>query len=368
MNEIVVHSKLIGEHFESRHIDIGTSDKLEDIGRFSPSKLPGVARTLARIIRELFVFRPHIVYLTLAPSGFAFYRDVLFVSFIRLFRPELVLHLHGKGIRQGAEKSRLFRRLASRLFKHSHVIFLSERLRSDAAGFRTRSSHVVNNGFPDDPIPPRVAPDDPIPLRVAPHDPSPPSTAPDDAKEPEILYLSNFVRTKGVLDLIDALQIVAQTHSRFLVKLVGRPVDISIDVLEGYVREKGLDGKVSVLGPRYGGEKVGMLKGADIFILPSYNEAFPLSVLEAMKFGLPVISTIEGGIPDIIDAGRDGLLFPKRDVGALAREIVFLLDHPEERRSIGEAARKKFSARFTVSVFERNLLQVFQQICAPAAS
>lgn len=342
MNEIVVHSKLIGEHFESRHVDIGASDKLEDIGRFSPSKLPGVARTLTRIIRELFVFRPQIVYLTLAPSGFAFYRDVLFVSFIRLFRPELVLHLHGKGIRQGAEKSRLFRWLASRLFKHSHVIFLSERLRSDAAGFRTRSSYVVNNGFPDDPVP----------LSAAPHDP------------PELLYLSNFVRTKGVLDLIDALRIVAQTHSRFHVKLVGRPVDISMDALEEYVREKGLESKVSVLGPRYGGEKVGLLKDADIFILPSYNEAFPLSVLEAMKFGLPVISTIEGGIPDMIDAGRDGLLFPKRDVDALAREIVFLLDHPEERRSIGEAARKKFLARFTVSVFERNLLQVFRQICA----
>jgi glycosyltransferase involved in cell wall biosynthesis len=358
MNEIVVHSKLIGEHFESRHIDIGASDKLEDIGRFSPSKLTGVARILTRIIRELFVFRPQIVYLTLAPSGFAFYRDVLFVSFIRLFRPELVLHLHGKGIRQGAEKSRLFRWLASRLFKHSHVIFLSERLRSDAAGFRTRSSYVVNNGFPDDPIPPGVAPDDPIPR----------GAAPDHTKEPEILYLSNFVRTKGVLDLIDALQIVAQTHSRFLVKLVGRPVDISMDELEGYVREKGLDGKVSVLGPRYGGEKVGLLEDADIFILPSYNEAFPLSVLEAMKFGLPVISTMEGGIPDMIDAGRDGLLFPKRDVDALAREIVFLLDHPKERRSIGEAARKKFSAKFTVSVFERNLLQVFQQICPPAAT
>jgi glycosyltransferase involved in cell wall biosynthesis len=348
MNEIVVHSKLIGEHFESRHIDIGASDKLEDIGRFSPSKLPGVARTLAGIIRELFVFRPDIVYLTLAPSGFAFYRDVLFVSFIRLFRPELVLHLHGKGIRQGAEKSRLFRWLASRLFKHSHVIFLSERLRSDAAGFRTRSSYVVNNGFPDDSVPLRAAP--------------------DDTKYPEILYLSNFVRSKGVLDLIDALQIVAQTHTRFLVKLVGKPVDISMDALEVYVREKGLDSKVSVLGPLYGENKVGLLEGADIFILPSYNEAFPLSVLEAMKFGLPVISTIEGGIPDMIDAGRDGLLFPKRDVGALAREIVFLLDHPKERRSIGEAAQKKFSARFTVSVFERNLLQVFQQICLPAAT
>jgi glycosyltransferase involved in cell wall biosynthesis len=348
MNEIVVNSKLIGEHFESRHVDIGASDKIEDIGRFSPSKLPGVARTLAVIIRQLFVFRPHIVYLTLAPSGFAFYRDVLFVYFIRLFRPQLVLHLHGKGLREGAEKSRLFRSLARSIFKGSHVIFLSEGLRSDAAGLRVKSSYVVNNGFPDDPVPQR--------------------RTDDHQKGPEILYLSNYVKSKGVLDLVDALEIVAQTHTHFRVNMVGRPVDVGMDALENYVREKGLGDRVSVLGPRYGGDKVGLLASADIFILPSYNEAFPLSILEAMKFGLPVISTFEGGIPDIIDAGQDGLLYPKRDVAALAREIVFLLDHPEKRQSLGEAARKKFSAKFTVAIFEGNLLQVFQRICAPVPS
>jgi glycosyltransferase involved in cell wall biosynthesis len=350
MNEIVVNSKLIGEYFENRHVDISVSHKIEDIGRFSPSKLLGVARTLAAIIRELLVFRPHIVYLTLAPSGFAFYRDVLYVYFIRLFRPELVLHLHGKGLRQGAEKSRLFRWLGKSIFKSSHVIFLSEGLRSDAACFRIKSSFVVNNGFPDGPVPPRVAQ--------------------DDKEEIEILYLSNYVRSKGVLDLVDALGIVACTHTRFRVNLVGRPVDISRDALEKYVFEKGLAEKVRVCGPRYNGEKVGMLESADIFVLPTYydNEAFPLSILEAMKFGLPVISTFEGGIPDIIDTGRDGLLFPKRDVAALAREIVYLLDHPEERRSLGDAARTKFSAKFTVSIFERNLLQVFQRISAPVPS
>src|ERR1700678_3643876 len=201
MNEIVVNSKLIGEHFERRHVDIGASDKIEDIGKFSPSKLPGVARILAVIIRQLFVFRPHIVYLTLAPSGFAFYRDVLFVYFIRLFRPELILHLHGKGLRQGAEKSWLFRSLARSIFRGSHVIFLSEGLRSDADGFRAKSSYVVNNGFPDDPVPQRMAQ--------------------DNKKEPEILYLSNYVKSKGVLDLVNALEIVAHTHTRFRVSMVG---------------------------------------------------------------------------------------------------------------------------------------------------
>lgn len=347
MNEIVVNSKVIDEHFECRHVNIGAAGKIEDIGKFSLSKLLSVARTLAAIIRQLFVFRPRVVYLTLAPSGFAFYRDIIYVYIIKLFGPELVFHLHGKGFRQGAEKSRLFRWLCRSIFKNSHVIILSERLISDTAGFGFKNSFVVNNGFPDGLVLPRVL-----------H---------DGKKETEILYLSNYVRSKGVLDLVDALELVSRTHTHFRVNLAGKPVDISMDFLQRYVREKGLADQVTVCGPRYNGDKVSLLESADIFVLPTYyeNEAFPLSILEAMKFGLPVVSTYEGGIPDIIDEGLDGLLFPKRDISALAQEIAYLLDHPEERRSLGEAAKKKFLERFTISIFERNMLQVFQQICAP---
>ncbi|GGB06364.1 glycosyltransferase family 4 protein [Puia dinghuensis] len=344
-NKILISSDLIAEHFESRHIDIGAAGKIEDIGKFSVAKLPGVARTLVSIVRNLFVFRPHIVYLSLAPSGFAFYRDVVFVQIIRLFGPELVFHLHGKGLRRSGENSRLFRRLSKSIFKNCHVIFLSEGLRSDAAGLSYKSSFVVNYGFPEGPVAPRVAS--------------------DGQKKIEILYLSNYVRTKGVIDLVDALELVSRTHNHFGVTLAGKPFDISLEFLENYVREKGLADRVRVCGPKYDGDKVELLEKADIFVLPTYyeNEAFPLSILEAMKFGLPVISTYEGGIPDMIAEGVDGRLFPSRDITALARQIEYLLDHPEERRSLGEAARRKFLERFTVSTFERNMLQVFQHIC-----
>ncbi|HXB35593.1 MAG TPA: glycosyltransferase family 4 protein [Puia sp.] len=355
-NKILIDSSLISEHYEIRHIDISAAGKIEDIGKFSLGKLPGIARTILSIVRNLFNFRPHIVYLSLSPSGFAFYRDVVYVHIIRLFRPELVFHLHGKGLRRSAEKSRLFRRLSKNIFKNSHVVFLSERLRSDAAGLSYKSSYVVNYGFPAGVAPGPVAAGSP-----------PPRAAQDGNKAVEILYLSNYVRTKGVLDLVDALEIVSHSHSQFSVSLAGKPYDISLEFLKDYVREKGLADRVRVCGPKYDGEKVELLENADIFVLPTYyeNEAFPLSILEAMKFGLPVISTYEGGIPDMITDGVDGRLSPGRDIAALARQIEYLLDHPEERRSLGEAARRKFLERFTVATFERNMLQVFERICPP---
>jgi len=348
MNEIVVNSQLIAGQYERRCINIVAAGTIAEIGRFSLSKIPGVFRNLAAIIRNMFVFRPDIVYLSLSPSGFAFYRDVLFVHIVRLFRPQVVFHLHGKGLRVGMQKSGLFRRLCKGIFRKTNVIFLSEGLRSDAIGLQYKREFIMNYGLPDGTV------------------------APKRAKEGKgdiinILYLSNYVRTKGVLDLVDALELVSRSHSRFSVTLAGKPADITQEFLQEYVNQKGLSDKVWVCGPKYNEEKIAVLEAADIFVLPTYygNEAFPTSILEAMKYGLAVVTTYEGGIPDMIDDGVNGLLFPQRDTAALAERIGYLLDHPEKVNSLGRAAETKFKARFTVSIFERNMLQVFRQICAP---
>ena len=350
MNEIVTGSELIAEQYERRIINIVASDTIKDIGRFSLAKLPGVFRNLAAIVRQLFVFRPHIVYLSLSPSGFAFYRDVLYVYIVRLFGPELVFHLHGKGLRRGMEKSRLFKWLCKSIFRNSYVIFLSDGLRSDAEGLVYKCGFVVNYGLPDGPVPMKIGT--------------------DSQKETGILYLSNYVKTKGVLDLVDALELVSRTHGGFRVCLAGRPADITLEMLQAYVAQKGLTDRITISGPKYNGEKVALLESADVFVLPTYydNEAFPTSILEAMKYGLAVVSTYEGGIPDMIEDGVDGLLYPQRDIALLAGKLIRLLDHPEEIKSIGRMARIKFMEKFTVSIFERNMLQVFRQICTPETS
>lgn len=342
MNDLIIKSSHINETFETRHVNLGTSQQIADIGKFSPAKLLLSLRCLAQIIKQLLFFRPHLVYLTLSPSGFAFYRDAVYIKCIRLFPNRLVLHLHGQGIRAGARDSRLFRRLCKGMFRRAHVIFLSERLKEDAIEFIRTPPIVVNNGIPDD-------------VMLQPH------IKPGDAVV-RILYLSNYVRSKGILDLIDALEIVARTHRSFHCDLVGKPFDISNEFLADYIRQKGLTGNVTVHGAKYNEEKNRFLENSDIFVLPSYNDAFPLVILEAMKYGLPVISTYEGGIPDIIDDNSNGLLVPKRDINALSERIIFLLDHPEERVRLGNAARVKFLDKFTLDVFERNMRRVFDDM------
>ena len=114
---------------------------------------------------------------------------------------------------------------------------------------------------------------------------------------------------------------------------------------------------VNYWGRRYGGEKELFWKDADIFVFPTYyhNECFPLVILEAMEQGLPVISTNEGGIPDIIDNGNSGYTVEKNNPMDLASAIELLIKDLELCISMGKAGRKLFEENFTEEVFEKKM-------------
>jgi len=116
MNEIIVNSPSIRQHFETSHINISTAEQIEDIGKFSFVKIFSSIRHLAAILSKLLLFRPDVVYFTLSPSGFAFYRDAVYFFFMRLSGSKIVLHLHGKGIKEGSGESQLFAWLSKKIF------------------------------------------------------------------------------------------------------------------------------------------------------------------------------------------------------------------------------------------------------------
>jgi len=100
------------------------------------------------------------------------------------------------------------------------------------------------------------------------------------------------------------------------------------------------------------------LAAADIFVLPSRSEAFPNAVLEAMAAGLPVVATGVGGILELVDEGRTGLLMPPADPSALADRLVGLMAAPALARSLGDAARAHVREHYS---FER-MVHAFEQL------
>ena len=105
-----------------------------------------------------------------------------------------------------------------------------------------------------------------------------------------------------------------------------------------------------------GNEKDNLMQEADVFVLPSYYEALPLGVLEAMALGIPVVTTPVGGIPDVIEDGINGLLVEPRQPEALARAIVALLMDDALRTRLRETAhtdvRKRYSTEAVIEALE----------------
>ena len=164
-------------------------------------------------------------------------------------------------------------------------------------------------------------------------------------KEIMLLHIGRFVPLKSHLLLIEAFDLSIKEFPWIQLWLVGegelRPA------VERVVLEKGLQTKVSFLGLR--DNVFNLLADCDFFVLPSDYEGCPLTVLEAMAAGKPVVATRVGGIPELIDDGLTGFLVPPHDPEALARAILRLAKNHELCKSMGQAGQRKALKKFDIS-------------------
>ena len=134
--------------------------------------------------------------------------------------------------------------------------------------------------------------------------------------------------------------------------------------LENAVREQvaalGLQGRVRFLGVR--ADVADILRASDVFVLSSRWEGNPMSVMEAMAAGLPVVSTAVGGVPELVREGETGLLVPSEDAGALAQALQALVDDPAHRQAMGAAARRHAVARFDIRHTVRRYEQLYEKL------
>jgi glycosyltransferase involved in cell wall biosynthesis len=182
--------------------------------------------------------------------------------------------------------------------------------------------------------------------------------------QPVIVFLSNLKKDKGIEVFLNSLLQIQKKKIPFKARIVGDEYDFTFQDAKEFVESNGMQGLVEVMGPRFGNEKLQILKSSDIFVLPSMNECFPLAILEAMQEGLPVISTVIGGIPDMIENGKQGLLVQPGEVDDLAKKLELLLMEPAKRKALGQNAKAKFESSYTIEKFNLGLAGIFEKVNA----
>ncbi len=151
-----------------------------------------------------------------------------------------------------------------------------------------------------------------------------------------LTYAGHILRTKGLFELVDAIVQIKDRFPSVVVNICG--FGDSKD-LEAYIRGKGMDGVVRLVGEIEPQDLPHWLRASDLFVLPSYSEGMPNAVMEAMGCGIPVITTSVGGIPDALGKCGGVTLIPPKDALALARAIENLVSDSERMAQMGELCR-----------------------------
>lgn len=392
------NSAVVNQTFDCRYINLLLSRTIGETGNAGWRKVMRLPAVFLRLLWYLLFYRPQTVYFALTATGAAFYRDVALVALLRLFGIKALYHLHNKGF-AAFGKLKLNNSLYRFVFRNAKVMLLSKHLYADVSAYvKWEDVYICPNGIGEvSSFELRVTSQEekevssfaPIKggseLRVTSNDRDVSSeqlrtqhsvsnnqnselnTQYSELNTPnsvtKILFLSNLIESKGVYVLLEACSILKQRALNFECIFVGGEADVTAEMFNEKRKAYGLENNVHYLGKKYGVEKEAIFANADIFAFPTFynNETFGLVNLEAMQHCLPIVSTFEGGIPDVVENGVTGFLVPQQDVLALADKLEVLIHNPELRKLMGAAGRKRYEAHFTLASFERRIVEVIEK-------
>jgi glycosyltransferase involved in cell wall biosynthesis len=315
-----------------------------------PGRLAAAAGALARFAGLLAGGRVALVHAHVAMRG-SFWRKALFLGLARLCRVPTLVHLHGSTFVEfyesecGSLRQWLVRRTLERA---RAVIALSESWRAYLARIAPAARVVV--------IPNMV---DAAAVQAA-------MRRSGAARHPgRILFLGEVGRRKGAYDLVCARAQVAAAEPRVRLVMAGSG---ELEEMRRLARELGVERHLELPGWVAGEAKARLLAEASIYVLPSYNENLPVSILEAMAAGLPVVSTRVGGIPDAVREGSEGLLVLPGANEALAESLLRLLRDPGLADAMGAHGRRRVAAEFSPAAVLGALERVYGAICGPSTT
>lgn len=294
-------------------------------------------------IKELIVFKPDIIHIH-SSFGASFYRKLPFIWMGSVLKIPIVNHIHGAEwdtfYIDASEKSRKLKQVI--LEKCSRVIVLSD-------DWREKLEDVIDAEL----------------ITVVPNYSLLSSENRNVCKKEQntVLFLGFLSERKGCYDIP---RIVAQVQKEvadvlFVLAGSGNADDVHL-ILELVKKEKVME-HISFPGWVRNQQKKELLQNAAVFFLPSYAEGMPMSILEAMGHGLPIVSSNVGGIPELVEQERNGYICDPGDTKAFADAIVTLLQDTQLRNTMGKESIRIIEERYSLEHHIDALASVYESLC-----
>jgi len=347
VGDFISSSKKLSDKYDCRFITIKSSKNIGEIGNINLYKFISTITLYLRVMVMLLVFRPNKIYFTACIKSVAFYRDVIISTLWKSYNffssCEVFYHYHTKGVDKFISKSRFNMWLTKFFVSKTNIILLSESLKNDFNNLNSYKEILyLNNGVKDqlsETLFKQMNEDK------------------FNRKGPiKALYLSNMIKSKGYFKVLELANFTKDEPIEYHFAGSWQSAEDEKEFFD-YIRVNELAGRVKFHGFLDGPSKKNLFRQADLFIFPTFyeNEAFPLSILEALSYGLPVISTTEGAIQSIID-DKSGVIIDSIDKlpEALNKIIQFYLN-PQT----STYCRDRFVKYFSLSKFESELIKLF---------
>jgi glycosyltransferase involved in cell wall biosynthesis len=306
-------------------------------------------RDFSRLLRALIRIRPHVVLVHAAPS-LSFLRDWMFMVIARLSGAKVVCHYHGTlHTRFPSGETRRGRMIGRLLMAAAHrVIVLGPTYQREMGKAWHRDDVAWSPNMVDIAL-----------FRDMPADTPAPWLADGDKA---VLFVGRLSAPKGIFDLFDAIPRVLARHPEANFVLVGVAERDELEpVIRADAQRRGIASRVAFLGSLEGRAKAAAFVTSHMIVVPSWTEAFPLVIPEAMAAGLPVIATAVGAIPDFVKDAEDGFLVEPRNPVMLADSICRLLDDEGLRQRIGTHVRERAPREFAIETGCGKVAQVLRE-------
>lgn len=273
-----------------------------------------------------------VIHIHMSSRG-SFYRKSLFVLKASKMDKKIILHIHGSEFEKfyKEECNELIKNYVKFIFKKcSKVIALSEEWKEILSQIVNKEKiEVLDNSI------------------IVKKDRNK-----KDYSAKKILFLGRLGKRKGVYDILKIAPDIINKYPDVEFIIAG---DGEVDKVKKICIDKNIDKNIKIIGWTSGDDKIKLLNEATVYLLPSYNEGMPISILEAMAYKLPIISTNIGGIPQLISNSSEGFIFEAGDLEQLKKVLDKILSDKGLREKLGNSSFDKVNSKFNL---EKNILKL----------
>ncbi|GAA5110967.1 glycosyltransferase family 4 protein [Pseudonocardia adelaidensis] len=307
-------------------------------------KIGTFASAVPRYVQTLLTSRPDLIHLHMSSHG-SFVRKAVLFWIARAFGIPVIVHVHGSRFDEfhAALPAPLRRGVRGVLTHAVAVLTLGERWATRIRRIAPRSRvEVVPNSVVVPPAPP-----------------------PRTSDELNAVFLGAVGERKGAFCLLEAWAKLAAEWDGAVPALLTLAGDGDVGEARKLSMKLGIERSVRVRDWLPAPEAAALLASADVFVLPSRHEGQPMAVLEAMASGVCVVASDVGGIPELVEHGRSGLLVPPDDVDSLGAALRAVLGDRALRERLGGAARERVLTAFDADVVWRQLDALYREVTEP---